>query len=240
MKLMVTVLLLLNLNVFSQEGKATYGIKYSNYIKQNSFGKSFDNQILAIYKELNKANDNVEFILLFNKKESSFYLNKSLNIDDKKSDITVIVSGGNGKFYNSNKKRIRQVNSYGNLFLIDYDLITESDWVLEKDKKIINGYECFKAKTKISFDSHEHSIVEAWYCPKIPTNFGPLGIGNLPGLILELTITNRTQVTYYLTKLNLNIKKNKIIKPKKGKKVTKKEFDAIGKKLMDQIKSEKS
>ena len=67
------------------------------------------------------------------------------------------------------------------------------NWILENESKIINGYNCYKAKIELPWRNGAAMnggkptyFVTAWYCPKIPIKHGPKGFGNLPGLILEL------------------------------------------------------
>jgi GLPGLI family protein len=46
----------------------------------------------------------------------------------------------------------------------------------------------------------EHPII-AWYCPKLPFSYGPIGYGNLPGLILQLQVRN---VVYGVSKIDFD------------------------------------
>ena len=67
----------------------------------------------------------------------------------------------------------------------------------------------------------------AWYTPELPLSFGPFGYGGLPGLIVELSYQN---IKFYVSKIVLNPKKKiNIIKPVKGKKITRKEYSSLAK-----------
>ena len=75
--------------------------------------------------------------------------------------------------------------------------------------------------------------ITAWYTPQIPVSAGPAGYHGLPGLILE---TNDGSQTIICSKIVINPKKsNDIVEPKKGKKVTQKEFDLIMEKKMAEM-----
>lgn len=70
-----------------------------------------------------------------------------------------------------------------------------------------------------------NTVIEAWYVPEIPVPYGPVGNGGLPGLILQLKRPNF--LLYTATKVTLNPKKIKVIKPQKGKKINLKELKII-------------
>ncbi len=77
-------------------------------------------------------------------------------------------------------------------------------------------------------------IVTAWYTPQIPINNGPGEFAGLPGLILEL---NFYRTTILCSKIVMNPKEATEIKaPKKGKEVTRKEYNAIVKKKMEEMR----
>jgi len=56
----------------------------------------------------------------------------------------------------------------------------------KKEEKIINGYTSYKATGK--FRGREYT---AWYTPEIPINIGPWKFNGLPGLILEISDSNK-------------------------------------------------
>ena len=77
-------------------------------------------------------------------------------------------------------------------------------------------------------------IVTAWFTPQIPVKNGPAEYGGLPGLILELNI-DRT--TLLCSKIVLNpAEAEKITPPKKGKEVTREEFNKIVKEKTDEMR----
>ena len=77
-------------------------------------------------------------------------------------------------------------------------------------------------------------VVTAWYTPQIPVNNGPGEYSGLPGLILEI---NADRTTMLCTKIVLNPdEKDEIKIPSKGKEVTRKEYNDIVKKKMEEMR----
>ena len=101
---------------------------------------------------------------------------------------------------------------------------------MSQDTKTIGGYLCYKATSTLATRNSKgifYKPIMAWYAPKLSVPYGPKGYGGLPGLIMQLT---EGDFTFYVSKLTLNPKKPiKIKRLAKGKKVTQKEFEKIGK-----------
>ena len=77
--------------------------------------------------------------------------------------------------------------------------------------------------------------IVAWYTPQIPVSHGPGEFGGLPGLILELTTD---QTVLLCSKIVINPeKKDNILMPSKGEKVTRIEYDEIVKLKTEEMKS---
>ena len=77
--------------------------------------------------------------------------------------------------------------------------------------------------------------IVAWYAPQIPVSHGPAEYGGLPGLILELT-TNQTVLLCSKIVMNPE-KKDEILMPTKGEKVTRNKYDEIIKFKMEEMRS---
>lgn len=76
--------------------------------------------------------------------------------------------------------------------------------------------------------------VTAWYTPQIPVSNGPADYWGLPGLILEV---NAGRTTILCTEIILNPSEEVEIKePKKGEKVTRKEYTEIVTKKMEELR----
>lgn len=76
--------------------------------------------------------------------------------------------------------------------------------------------------------------VTAWYAPQIPVNQGPSEYWGLPGLILEV---NAGRTTILCSKIILNPEEKESIEtPSKGKVVTRKEYNDIMKKKIEEMR----
>ena len=98
---------------------------------------------------------------------------------------------------------------------------------------MIDEYLCFKATTSDTITNPNGKIFirnyTAWYVPQLPYKFGPVGFGNLPGLIIEL---QGDDYTYGVKKIEYfdkdeKSKKNEIPKLKKKKLITEEEFEFL-------------
>jgi len=134
----------------------------------------------------------VENNLSFNQKEAIYKSISGLDIDGYNGlEEIMIITGSYGLYYfnkNTNKK-IRQMDAYGQLFLISSKLNARK-WTLTQDSKTIGGYLCYKATSTLVIKNSVGTFykpVIAWYAPKLPVPYGPKGYGGLPGLILQLT-----------------------------------------------------
>lgn len=181
-----------------------------------------------VNESLRNHSDNFEFKLKFNSVESIYKTVEKLQNDaDRGYKIAAKFSRINDINYTNIRsgEKLVQMESFGELFVIKYDL-NNTKWKLFNKTKMIKNYKCFMATTtkivKNSKGVFEKPVV-AWYTPEIPLNYGPKGYGNLPGLILEL---QEDKLIFYATKIILNPKEIIVItKPSKGVFLTEKEFE---------------
>ncbi len=217
----------------NNSGHAIYNIQFNtdpNFYANKQQGKKG----LQMFRMLSSITKNFEFDLYFNQEVSLFKINDNLNTNEKLKNLALVLSKGKGVFYRDKKTILRQVEAYGDLFLINETHLDQKKWKLLPDKKTINGHTCFKATKYLPIDNKNQYKIEAWYTPDIPINHGPIGFGGLPGLIIKLKLSNVSEVSYILKSIDFNDNKHltKIKKPNKGKYVTQKEFNEIGKKMM--------
>ena len=119
--------------------------------------------------------------------------------------------------------------------------LDEFDWKSmrrKKDDKKNEGTKKDSTQTQVaSLDDIEvpkEINITAWYTPQIPINQGPSDYYGLPGLILEV---NADRTTILCTKIVLNPEEKEVIqKPSKGKQVTKKEYNDIMKKKIEEMR----
>ena len=135
--------------------------------------------------------------------------------------------------------RRKRITTFGETFLIDNNF--KNSWKLTQESKKIGKYTCYKALLEKKFtdfyNRQKKMLIEAWYTPEIPVNFGPKGYGNLPGLILEL---DQGGIVYYAQQIELNKGKNIAINlPKKGKIISEEEFSNMFRKTDKKRKNKK-
>lgn len=128
-------------------------------------------------------------------------------------------------FYDlENMKCVDQKEFMSKKFLIESDL-KNLNWKITGEQKEILGYACLEAI--LTNPENKDNVVKAWFCPTLPYSIGPMALGNLPGLILEVDINNG-QSKIIAQKISLKeIDAKEIYKPSEGKKVSKKEFNEI-------------
>ena len=121
----------------------------------------------------------------------------------------------------ANGKRIESTEFFGRFFLIKEEP-KRMKWKVSAEEKQIAGYRCQKAVLQ---DTSRQ--VEAWFTSQIPVSIGPGEFADLPGMILELSMSNGDR-TLVADKVELKALEPKAIeKPTKGKSVTREEFTKI-------------
>lgn len=244
------------------QGQAYYESKtnMSGSIKIDGMGMAEDKKKL-MEEQMNKAFEK-SYVLTFNKTESVYEEPQKLDLPSAGSKgMTVkVMSSSGGKTYRNtkNKETVSEEEFFGKEFLV-VDSLKAFDWKLESESKKIGDYTCYKATYTIPVDEKDKAqyeklkkkqtgsktsfivleepkerIVTVWYTPEIPVNHGPAEYWGLPGLILEASFD---KTVILCSKVVLNPKDKVVIKvPKKGKKVTKKEYERLVEKQMEQMK----
>lgn len=239
-KITIIFYLLITVNLFSQEsfksGEVIYNVKitpeqdFINPLKSGEFG--------GFQKKINRFSKKLKYTLKFNKKNSLFYLKSNLGLDSQESftKLALVLNKGDNVFFVDTQRKImiEEKPFFGEDFLIESST-SDLKWKLINEKKTIGKYTCYKATVQRKNNGpinevDPFSTYTAWYCPDISFNYGPFEFNSLPGLILELSIKDRT---YVASTIKLKQETIEIDKPNKGKFVTKEEFDNIGKKAFE-------
>ena len=197
--------------------------------------KHKDAHAQKVYKNFMKAAQDANFVLTFTQDEAVFKHIEEMPVDDfPLATAKTIIGGGKGIYYINKKENIRlhQTDAYGNFFLIE-GTFNELKWELLNTSKIIGDYTCYKARLnkKILNSKGEikNRLVEAWYTPDIPVSFGPVGYGNLPGLIIQLT---EGPATYTVRNIVFESPVT-IKKPVKGEFISEMSFNLLAKRAID-------
>lgn len=201
----------------SKTGEILYAVKIQtdNNIKSNSIKNILDKAAVgASY---------LNFLLEFNDSKAKFSLIDVMDIDDD-GEVSMALSWCNYStpiymnsvskkmlFYSTNRNGMFKKNEY--LVSKEY-----TNWNILNESKMINNFLCYKAETIISSKNLRGKVVKrtttAWFCPKIPLDFGPNGYCGLPGLILELHDRNITygvkKISYKKTNVEIPTSKNQI------------------------------
>lgn len=191
------LLLTLNNLTFSQ---IKNGIIEFSIIRNNKFESTESEFLNKFESNIRKEFPKTIYSLNFNTKQSCFYLKERLN--EMTLDDFLIFS------FNGPERILNKINSdsltvyYNTEKLGIYKIyrIQKNNWKITEETKIINGYLCIKATTQENPNNDFLSI--AWFCPKIPVGYGPLGFNGLPGLILEFS--NYVN-TFYVKSISLNL-----------------------------------
>lgn len=227
--------------IYAQQlsGVATYQTQRRVDIKLDS--SSVNNEMQKTIQEQLRKQFQKEYELSFNGSESLWKEVASIGKPQIPSgsgiQISVSTSGNTSYHHIKEELYVNQSDLLGKVFLVS-DTLKKIEWKLEKETKNIGQYVCFKATSTTEYESKSYGSGEveptvkmktktttAWYTLDIPVKHGPENYWGLPGLILEV---NDGEMAMMCTKIVLNPKDTVVIEiPKKGKKVTGKEFEVI-------------
>lgn len=232
--------------VFSQnfQGKAIYKTHRKMNFKISNSKNAPSEKVQKQLQEQLKRQLQKTYVLEFTKSESNYTQEKQLAVPNpqaKKTSFQITISSGSSLLYKNIAEHAyrKAVEASGKRFLI-LDKLPNENWELTSETKKIGDYTCYKAtklkgvtkKSYINTDGKQEEterketvITTVWYTPEIPVSNGPGMYSGLPGLILEVQEGNKTIVC---SEIILNPKgKIEIEVPKRGKKVTQKNFDDI-------------
>ncbi len=134
----------------------------------------------------------------------------------------------------------KQIGQYLCMKATAIKTVDEFDWrSMRRRDRAKNNNTTKNDSTKTSSVSDEIEVpktieVTAWYTPQIPVNQGPGEFWGLPGLILEV---NADQTTILCSKIVMNPEEKFAIEaPKKGKVITRKDYNATVKQKMQEMR----
>lgn len=154
-------------------------------------------------KRLASEIDQMKYSLRYTADASIFTLLPYVTEDDMISKLAQISTNALFDIYQSPKERVSFYEQAikGKKYTV-INSSTMTDWNLENETKIIDGFKAYKATLNMFNDrTSKYTIVEAWYTPEISLPYGPAGFGGLPGLILEL---RKSSIIYVVEKVTMN------------------------------------
>lgn len=196
---------------FSQNGEITYSL-----LLNNATIVDYDDDIK---KDLSVIDNNINSIkakLFFNNYELKFEIDKPTDLSTSDYENILRIADNEGVFFKNENMIYRLLNGKKRYDDVICTRKFVTNWEYFKDRKIIAGYECLKAQCILGTDYGDGEIIysypiTAWYCPEIKNSIGPKGIGDLPGVILEL---NQNLITFIATKIELNAPQKDLSLPK--------------------------
>lgn len=160
--------------------------------------------------------------LAFNSTESLF---KPLPEDDEDE----AAGAGNGRRFFQLRTQYFSNQSTGGLIILqnmrgkDYliqDSLKVSPWKFGTETKVVQGYTCKQA----FYTDTTKQVITAWYTDKLRPFLGPERFNTLPGAVLAVDINNAQRVLVAV-KIELRaLKKDELVEPTKGDKITPAEF----------------
>lgn len=162
-------------------------------------------------------------------------------------------SDGGDLYKNFSQSRSVQANEIAGKNYLIVDSIRQDPWKLDNETKQIMGHTCHKATKKtmvgtptrmitmggpgnaLSDTTNKPKMKEvefvAWYADDLISPAGPDNFGQLPGVILQLDIDKGATI-YTATDIKTSVDPKELKEPKKGKQVTRQEYQKIMADLM--------
>jgi GLPGLI family protein len=211
--------------ILAQNNRVTYDfhiVSDETVIKNEYFGSQF--------KKIAEGAKYLSFELCYNDSIAVFENKEIMDTENNEISSAVSYSGISKNIYTYKDFNYSNNDDFGlpeNKYIIKKPVL--NNWVLGDETKVIDGYSCYKATTElVTENKYLKEIfrfpVIAWYCPQIPTSFGPAGYGKLPGLIMEL---QENLKVFTIKKIEFNVEKKIIVLPEKGILILQNDFDEI-------------
>lgn len=251
--LIAALSLLSMVHLFAQglTGRAYYKSSSAFRFEMDS-SKMAPEQMAEIQAQLKKQMER-EYVLSFNPIESNWKQVESLGggpASASSGGMQIVINTGSQDrvlYKNVADQTYEQEQDVmGKEFLIK-DALEVAEWELSDETKKIGNYTAQKATYSRIIDSQRFSTgmtemenvkdtiqVVAWFTPDIPVPHGPENFFGLPGLILEVQSSGRTLICEKI-ELNPSAEPVAIVRPKRGKEVTREEFRAMQEEGMKQM-----
>ena len=229
-KKLISLLVLVSQLIFSQ--KSNIFVEYSITMSENPTNIDLKSDFGKIYIKSIDASKSLLFNLIIKEKEEYFCVNDSILNSSISSNFVKNYSGYTSPIYCDRTQNLI-LEDHDDKILGKYVLKKQSstfNWEITNETKYIDGFLCYKAIADDnfvnSFGTFKYKLT-AWFSQNIPISSGPLCIGGLPGLILEL---NRRNVTFGAKKIKFidsTEKKLNFTKPNDKKTVSEEEVQKM-------------
>ena len=214
--------------------------------QDNTSGKVSYEQVLKL--EIKLEGDAAQFAhmlpkerksnkVLYFSSESSLYENgaeqeeKTISMHGGENVMAIKMHEPENKVFTSFKNKKKNEQKEIRVFLIEGEL--SHQWKITGEQKMILDFPCQQAVIE-----EDSTKTFAWFTPAIPVSAGPANFGGLPGLILSIE-SGDGKMTTTATEVDFSeVDKEKLSAPKKGKKVSREEFDQIVEEKMKEMGAE--
>lgn len=220
---------------FSQDLLITYKVSTEGLLNEEQ-KKRLSQGSQDYYVKVENNFKYLVYLLKIKENKSLFHREQEMqNEGNRGLSLAASRAGFPGSFYSDSEvgKVFHEYDSYGPKYLVSSSL-QELKWKISKETKIVTGLKTFKATAQETYDTGSEKkiwTITAWFAPEVNKPFGPGGYGGLPGLILELDRGLKTYTAKNIKEVDL--KKDEVNIPASGKKITKEEFEAIGRKMSE-------
>jgi GLPGLI family protein len=185
-----------------------------------------------------------ETILLFTESKSIYknYENLDAQVDPEGGQWWMMWFKKDIQTYKDfeSKRKIEKQDFMDKTFLINEELSDTTKWKVKPSDVVILGYPCMKATT-----ARDSTEITAWFTTQIPVSNGPSMSGGLPGMILKIEVPfgrpggrgGSGTMVIIADKVTLReVGSKEIQEPKKGKQVTREEYNTIVKTKMEEMR----
>lgn len=213
-----TALLMLSASLalaqFSSQGKIDYERKTNIKLQLQTEEENDSEWMKSLIKRVAQYTIS-DFTMTFNKEESEYEFVKEQEVKGETMSWWVKPARENKVYVNFKTRKVQsQKQVYENNYLVEENM-ADLKWKIESDMRVIAGYPCRKAITRIC----DSVVVVAFYTDQILVSGGPEGFNGLPGMILGLAIP-RIYTTWFATNVQLTAPEVVAFKPaKKSKKM---------------------
>lgn len=203
---------------FAQVTKVTYRLEIP---VDESIAADYSTEIKR--REVKDVFKYIDFELLFDGKRAKFYSPMIIESDDMHlREAAAYFDFGNPVYSIDGEQYFFGPQGLG----IEGQYLVKTPfykWQLHNETKTIAGYKCCKATYTWPGFSGTGPTHTAWYCPEIKGRYGPRGMGNLPGIILEFEYAG---FIHTATKVEFKVR-GKIEFPKDIKIITEQEYHKL-------------
>ena len=193
-------------------------IKYiAMQVEEEAFQKNLTIEARKSFEMADDLVSTVKIELIFNDSISVFKLEDNFTPNTYEERLAVTKAGLTVPRYMNLTENKSFYNNNGNPIMGEKEFLVYSDldfkWNILTEEKKINNFTAIKAIGTANKNDKILKVI-AWFAPELHYSHGPYGIGNLPGIILEMQIGN----IHYMAKEILIKNSVKTIEiPKKGK-----------------------